>query len=366
MLTTTLPRLKCLACAGPLDFSPPPQSPHLVDVRSGSLACKTCRASYLILAGIPLLVEDAHDYLLTHVKGISKIVQDSEIPTEFQDDFLEAKSQLEAEHIEEDLEAERVNALYLINHYLKADSHSLWWKPSTGDGSPLIDELIRTHWDHGPFSKIKEWVSELTKAGNFKAVVELGCGVGGLYAVLKPHVDFYLGVDSSFASIALARHLLLGAPYPGSLHIPEDLIQGDYSSEIKIPAISYDGRADFVVMDFENPALANGWDLTVSLNMIDMLNQPENLPRLQADLLVKNGVAIHSCPYVWHQTVAKQLREKLPSEIRNDSARAVEWLYQEAGLEIEKSVKHQPWLFYKHFRQLEIYSTHLFTARKKK
>jgi len=364
MLRTTLTRLKCPACHGALDVSPKPESSSQIEIRSGYLVCRQCNGKYLILHGIPLLVKNTRDYLLNHVKGISKIVPDQDIPPKFRPAFLEAKSEISAEHIEEDLEAERVNALYLMNHYLKADSKLEWWK-TTNSGSPLIDQLIREHWDNGPFSQIKEWVSDFAKKERFKAALELGCGVGGLHLVLKPTCDFYLGVDSSFASIALARHIALGAPYPGTIRIPQDLIQGGLSLNIKIPTgRSSDDRADFAVMEFENPAIAKGWDLTLSLNMIDMLNKPEDLPRLHFDLLVKDGITIHSCPYVWHESVTKRLRKKLPPEVRENSARAVEWLYQDQGFKIEKSVEHRPWLFYKHFRQLEIYSTHMFAARK--
>jgi hypothetical protein len=79
--------------------------------------------------------------------------------------------------------------------------------------------------------------------------------------------------------------------------------------------------------------------------------------------LKKGGIAIQSCPYIWHEQVARELRERLPDSIR-DSSQAVSWLYQEAGLAITEQVEHLPWLFFKHLRQLEIYSVHLLMARK--
>ncbi|MEK6579211.1 MAG: hypothetical protein AABZ55_08290, partial [Bdellovibrionota bacterium] len=223
--------------------------------------------TFLILAGVAILTENTHEYLVTHVKGISKIVKDNEIPDEFLEDYLAAKAEIEPEHIEEDLEAERVNALYLMNHYLRADSKLEWWKPVSGSPSPWIDQLVRQHWDHGPFTKIKTWLTEITQTRRLNAAIEFGCGVGGLHAVLKPHCDFYLGVDYSFASIALARHLALGVPYPFTLRIPEDLLKGCVSREINISVPkSFDGSVDFVVTDFQAPAIAGKWDLSVSLN----------------------------------------------------------------------------------------------------
>ena len=370
MLNTTLPRLKCPRCAGSLELSkgelPATRS---YEVRSGSLSCRPCRAEFPILGGVALLVDDVGQYLVDHVKGIAQCVPDSEIPRKYLSAFLQAKTEIEIEHIEEDLEAERVNALYLMTHYLRTNTETdqPWWAPVSGRGSPLIDSLVRQHWDHGPFAQIERWIAALAKAAGpsgLGSLVELGCGVGGLYPLLRPHMQFYLGVDTSFVSIALGRHLALGVPYSGSVKIPADLLQGTVSREVKLPlAPSYDGRADFIVGDVANPPLERGsWDLTVALNMIDMLNTPEELPKLQHALLKNDGIAIQSCPYIWHETVARDLREMLPAEIR-DSAKAVEWLYRQAGFEIREVVDQVPWLFFKHVRQLEIYSVHMFLAQ---
>ena len=167
-------------------------------------------------------------------------------------------------------------------------------------------------------------------------------------------------MDSSFASIALGRHLLLGVPYAGKIKIPEDLLKGGVSREIRFPTPEYyDGKADLVVGDLESvPLRSKHWDLSIALNTIDMMDEPALLPKLQHDLLKKGGTAIQSCPYIWHENVAKRLRSKLPREIR-DSAQAVEWLYERAGFKIKERVDHLPWLFFKHVRQLEIYSVHL-------
>jgi SAM-dependent methyltransferase len=305
------------------------------------------------------------------VKGISQLVSEDEIPTEVREDFIEARDALEAEHIEEDLEAERVVSLYLMNHYLRAGNASQglpsWLKPEAGAagasvrGSPLIQSLVKEYWDQGPFSQIAQWAESLDAS----SVIELGSGVGGLYAVLKPWVKTYLGVDSSFASVALARHLALGAPYGKKLRIPGDLLQGSVSREVTItPAGALDGSADFVVGEIEGLPVAKGeWDLTIALNAIDMMPEPALLPRLQYELLKTGGFAIQSCPYIWHEQVSRELREVLPSEIR-DSAQAVEWLYTQAGFQIDERVEHLPWLFFKHLRQLEIYSVHIFRAKK--
>lgn len=382
MLNTTVPLLKCPSlwqdstpCQGALELSAkdalPGPTPQVVEVRSGRLRCVTCQSTFPILAGVALLVDDVGTYLTSHVKGIAQLVSDLDIPKEYLPAYMQAKGEIEPEHIEEDLESERVTSLYLINHYLHASrtfggDSSNWWKPLSGKGSPVIDALIREHWDNGPFAQIERWVAELSKSTAMPDTVELGCGLGGLYPRLRARLQSYLGVDSSFASIALARHLALGVPYNKELRIPEDLIHGPVSRRVQLPpAPPMDGRADFVVGELDRlPVQPSRWDLSLALNAIDMLEDPSLLPKTQRHLLKQGGYAIQSCPYVWHEGVAELLRESVPSSVQR-SAEAVEYLYSQSGFEIQNTIEHLPWLFFKHLRQLEIYSVHLFTARVK-
>jgi SAM-dependent methyltransferase len=389
MLSTTVSKLRCPiladseasgeSCQGEITLIGKGGAPQTVtgpayEIASGTLECRQCHSRFPILAGVAILSSDVTSYILNHVKGIAQLVSEEEIPVEVREDFIDAKSEIEPDHIEEDLEAERVVALYLMNHYLRVgDDRSQdlpdWLKPMAGSGSPLIQSLIREHWDRGPFSQIAHWLDSFASQGSKVSVVELGSGVGGLYPVLKSRLGSclgnYLGMDSSFASVALARHLALGAPYGRKLRVPGDLLQGPVSREVKIPVqSSMDGSADFVVGEIEAlPAPKGQWDVTIALNAIDMMPEPALLPRLQYELLKKGGMAIQSCPYIWHEQVARGLREMLPAEIQ-DSAQAVEFLYTQAGFKVDERVEHLPWLFFKHLRQLEIYSVHIFRASK--
>jgi SAM-dependent methyltransferase len=335
------------------------------DILSGQLECESCQSRFPILAGVAIVVADVEGYLAHHVKGISSLVPDSEVPADCLKTYRVAKAELRrsgTEHIEDDLEAERVTALYVMNHYLSASSDTRWWAPLSGDASPLIERLVREHWDHGPLALIEKWVKEQRAPG--RRAVELGCGVGGLAPRLSPYLDSYLGVDSSFASLALARHLALGAHYPRPVRLPEDLLQGPVSRKAAIPSAARANGADFIVGEIDQPPLEPGaWDLTLALNAIDMLEDPAQLPRLQHALLAPGGTAIQSCPYIWHESVAAKLRSKLPKDVRG-SAAAVEWLYAKEGLPVRRRADHVPWLFFKHVRQLEIYSVHAFEARK--
>ena len=238
-----------------------------------------------------------------------------------------------------------------MTHFLRASDVS--------SPDPVLNEIIKKHWDHGPFAKIKEWLTQSEK----KSLIELGCGVGGLYAALRNNLTSYLGLDSSFASIVLARHLALGYPLDKQNLVPHDLLQGPVSREIKIPTPKQPPQnADFIVCDLANPPVKEGlWQMSAALNVIDMLPEPRDLPKLQHALLAPGGIAIQSCPYIWHPEVAANLRQALPKNIQ-DSANAVEYLYNEAGFKIDKTETHVPWIFFKNIRQLELYSVHLFFA----
>lgn len=385
MLNTTTSRLHCprrknrsKPCGGALSLEARKTSPlpgrskdkaAPVEVLLGTLHCTRCRAQFPILAGVAILVENVPLYFQQHCKGISQLVPQAQIPRNVLSDYLEAKAALEEEHIEEDLEAERVNALYVMNHYLSVRSPGAgapWWQPASGDGSPLIDSLIRQNWDQGPLERLAQWMdSAALRSAPRASMIELGCGVGGLYRRVESHLESYLGVDSSFTSIALARHLALGFPYPSPIRIPEDLLDGPVSREVRIaPPPPADGRADFVVGELENLPVQEGTaDLCVAMNAIDMLDEPALLPATQTRLLKPDGVAVQSCPYIWHAQVARKLRKTVPKTVRT-SAAAVEWLYEKAGLRIEERIQQVPWLFFKHVRQLEVYSVHLFVARR--
>jgi SAM-dependent methyltransferase len=377
MLSSTVlklrcPRSKCSSQKGELRVHAVKSIPiqtldkqKLTDVWHGHVECPSCQSKYPILSGILILVEHVRDYLCVHVKGISKLVADAEIPKEYRNEYLKVKKEWLAEqgseYIEEDLESERVTSLYLMNHYLRASESRDWFQAK--NGSPLIENLISEFWDQGPFTHIEKWIREL-RAQNLSelSVVELGCGVGGFSRMLKDS-GFYLGVDSSFASIALARHLNLGVPYPHEIKIPGDLIDGAVSRTVEFKPI-VNPNCDFILADLEElPLKTESFDGSVALNAIDMLDEPSKLPRLQFEAVKKDGFAIQSCPYIWHSKTAKRLRAKAP-KVATDSAMVVEWLYEKAGFKIQKREVQIPWLFFKHFRQLEIYSVHAFLGFK--
>ena len=332
------------------------------DVVTGTLGCPKCRGEYPILAGIAVVLEDPGSYLIAHIKGVAREVSEKHFPAKYRDDMIEAFHEIESEHIEEDLESERVAALYVMTHYLGARGD--WWKPKEGEFSRELEDLVRRYWDKGPFEKIRQGIEERFKSDKI-SLVELGCGVGGLYGALSASFESYLGVDSSFASIALARKIVLGAgSAKGAFHVPGDLLEGGVSQDVSrwVKPVDAGTRVDFVVSDASAPALKKRqWDVCASLNMIDMLESPEQLPVIQKSLVKPRGLAVQSSPYIWHPQVAKALKKACKGA--TSSAEVVRMLYERAGLKIEKSDEQVPWLFFKNYRQIELYSVHILFAQ---
>lgn len=331
-----------------------------LEIINGQLKCNFCEEVYPILAGIAIVMTDANEVILSHAKGISACVSREDIPKKIRKEFYEIIESLEDEHIEEDLESKRVVSLYLMTHYLKAKDFLTICDRYSID--PLIQSLIKQYWQSGPFQQIETWMNPFSN----HQILELGCGVGGLVRQIKDHSAFYLGVDSSFLSLVLARHLNLGMPCPFELKLPFDLLLGSLSEPFKFDSQTLK-NADFIMGNIEEVQVKGGfWDNVIALNAIDMLDAPETLPELQYYLLKNKGVAIQTSPYVWHEKVSLHLKElfkehDLPFK---SSHEAVRIMYETIGFKTLEEKKHIQWLFFKHLRQLEIYSVHALMVEK--
>jgi SAM-dependent methyltransferase/uncharacterized protein YbaR (Trm112 family) len=335
------------------------------DFSYGTLVCQACASEYPILAGVPILVIDPEAYLLEHVKGVSRWVPDEKIPKRIRAEFQKLKKFYQREHIEEDLESERVTILYWMNHYLKAKEVLGLVENST------FRQLVSEYWDHGPL----DWIgTQINQQPKIRTVVELGCGLGGLAARLTVPGIQYLGVDSSFASVAWAQHLYLGRDKNRWVtKVPKDLLAGPQTAEVVANGYFQNQaaavHADFVVGDLERPPIVDhSFDAVAVLNAIDMLEHPELLPVTMKKLVTQKGFAFHSAPYVWHEKVAKRIRKNPPKTSEklltpDSSSRWVDAWFEQCGLRLKRSEANLNWLFLKHSRQLEIYSAHTILAQ---
>jgi SAM-dependent methyltransferase len=347
------------------------------DVEFGDLSCVDCGARYPVLAGVALIVPDVEGYLLEHIQGVAAVVREGDFPKELRKSLQAAAREAREAgegHIEEGLESDRVNALYLMNHYLSG-AQVAERLTKTGDLSQVIKKMITDFWDTGPMSRVAARInSNAAKSSNRAAkVVELGCGVGGVLRALGVGTRSaqeslqYLGVDSSFLSIWHARRLNRSQAEAEAIAAPGDLIHGPQTLTYEVATLDQPNDSDFIVGQIDLPPIRAGiFDWSLSLNTIDMLDDPSRLAEAQWQSLKSGGHAIQSCPYIWHPAIARQLREWAQSQSadQKSSSALVGALYQSQGFEIVSSEEHIAWLFLKHARQLEIYDVHLLEAKK--
>lgn len=327
------------------------------DILWGEITDAQTKKTYPIWNGVLVLVDDLESYIYEHAAGLKAFVPLQRTSKTTQKILKEAYNELSemgTEHIDESLESDRVTALYWLGHYV--DSKTLL--EAQKNLSPVFKEQIQKYWDHGPMQRLEQEFQTKKWKGS---LLELGCGSGGLLHLLAPHLQSYLGVDTSFKGVVRAREILVSGK--NNHAIPGDLIEGSLSVKCqgrvakKLPEF-----CDFIVADVQNDVLkANVWDATAAFNVIDMLTDPQDLFKLQKNILKKEGLAIQSSPYIWHPVVAKELKAKTQESSEDRTLR----LAGECGLnDVVLDERNIPWLFFKNKHQIETYSVHLSVCKK--
>jgi hypothetical protein len=135
-------------------------------------------------------------------------------------------------------------------------------------------------------------------------------------------------------------------------------------------------------MVLTNPLRDHGFDVSIALNTLDMLEDPTQLPQIQKKHLKQSGVVLQCSPYIWTGKAAKKInaylvhhrskhqlkhldrrQEQGSSMIEDSSEQTVVALYECSGFKVKQQVSQLPWLFFKHDRQMEVYGVHaLFAA----
>ena len=326
------------------------------DIESGHLVCTSCGHRFPIIGGVAILVENIRAYVSRHIRDIRQTIADACIPPDVMT-MMNSLDKAPATSLEADLESNRIDSWYTASHYLTGEE-----VVTSQELDPVFRDLIRTHWD-GPRRVLNQFFSESKSL--WGSCLDLGCGVGGAVALSRRFCRFSLGVDKSFKRIFTARAINFHPGLDHSVKLQADLLDAAPIT-LKLPSLPHkpENRADFVVANIVRPPVASdSWDVALSLNVMDTLADPGVLPEVQARLLRSGGTVINSCPYVWSPQSLIRLRERLPQGMTK-STEAVEYLYSQNGFAVRQVIKHVPWLFLKHARQIELYSAHVIVADK--
>jgi hypothetical protein len=360
---------------------------HTQDIEWGFLKCDVEGERFPILGGVAILVEDVAGYIRMHARGIRGTLDQSRTPEEFAP-ILANCDEAPLAYQDWALESEEVNSLYLASHYLDGSQVA-----ALGTFHPAFEDLIRSHWD-GPAHYLHRVFSQWTRP--LSTLLDMGCSVGGALMRARQFSRFSLGIDQCFRSIFTARSLNCRSAAEQLVDFRPDLLAPTQRLRLDMQPHPSGNLVDFVVGDILHPPVAmNHWDTALSLNVLDVLPEPEKLPQVQAKLLrsakgadarrqtmeelasswgdvldtepvlrefrKSGGTVIHSCPYQWSLDLLPDLRSKLPSQSYT-SAQATEWLYRQCGFQVRESLQHLPWLFFEHERRLDLYSAHMLIA----
>jgi SAM-dependent methyltransferase len=241
------------------------------------------------------------------------------------------------------------------------DAGAKWWVPSSGSGSGFLEELVQRYWTQNPYTKLRALLD--ARDPDCRTLVDLGCSVGGGVRLAWEHGLTAVGVDIDFPSVLAARQLALGAPSSAPPAIPDDRLLG--RRPWPVPSLPERATpAECIIGDVSAPPLRHRiWDIAISFNVLDVLDDPVAFPAVVRRLLSPRGRTVSACPYLWTEHVADRLRSLLPPDVR-DSARAAECLYEREGFVVEDRDEDLPWLIFKQPRQFDAYSVHYFVARR--
>ncbi|MBI4124810.1 MAG: methyltransferase domain-containing protein [Deltaproteobacteria bacterium] len=292
------------------------------EIAEGFVACQTCREIYPILKGIVILVPDVWNYLSRNfllIKGIcakygglapqtlKTIMSRISLPLPKQVDYDVSRQRV----------FERESSFYRLSHY-----GDLWKGLSPKE--PLFD-FLQQQKGRSPHDVLETFLLNGTRK-NGGIAVEVGCNVGGFLKRIAPRYETLFGVDLNLEVLILAKKLLKGGP------VELLLAQGEY-------------------LPFADQTL----DLAASVNVIDLLEKPEEFLKEQTRPLKKGGKLLLAAPYVFAQNLNG--RAKNP----------IQWVKNmlKGKILLEKEKDPVCWIYRKGPRQYEIFYTHCLSAVKR-
>jgi SAM-dependent methyltransferase/uncharacterized protein YbaR (Trm112 family) len=314
---------------------------HTVSPDGVVLRCDnaSCRRTYPIVDGIPILVSDLAAHLGRY--GIGVVERELDPTTQAllagagPDDA--PYTQL-AEHL----------SIYLDSHW--------------GDhATPPPDGPSQGSAGGFGMAALAARLAERAEAAPVAQAVELGCGVGRGVWELARGARSVVGVDLQHATLRRARRLLGGAP----LDYARRVVGRHYTVATIAPPPAPPASVSFVCGDAMDPPLVPGsFDRVVALNVLDAVASPPQIIAVADGLCAAGGEVILASPYAWQSgVVAEEHRfgEAAPADALR--RRLVEGTDLEASYTIEDEAE-LPWSLRRDARSAVVYRVHWLRARK--
>lgn len=254
-------------CAGVLRFGetlPIVASEGGSEVREAILECESCDAKFPVIAGVPILVSGAQEYVRLNATEIMSSVGPDSISSELWHYLMDESQRLPSS-------TQGYGNWHNVSMYLEAHYGKI---SSVVSDYSYVKEFLNCYDSSDFYVIVQSLIAESAEGRKLGRALDVGCGVGGMTSRLTRHCDFSYGVDLSFRSILVARMALRHQPYPldsywsyGAKNRPER-----HTLETGIvPNVEF-----LVASGFETP-FREHFDLVTCLNALDVTSDPGSL-----------------------------------------------------------------------------------------
>lgn len=324
------------------------------------LVCRKCQRRYPIFFGIPLLVNNLADYLRENLPVILALAKKYKLtmdPSLLGDALLLVK-QKQTENKSKELFSqtkkqaeERIKNLnqnpYFLSHY--------------GNFNDFID----------PDHPLANWLKKQPKPHSILAdflkkyapkkvdyALEIGSNVGGFLPTLAKHAKNIVVVENSFEQLFVLSCLF--KHWPTKINSYEIKIEGYIKKSGRLKLAKIENLILIAASGGNLPFEKSFFDLAVSCNVLDIIDEPLFFLEEQMRILKKNGLLLSSDPYQFlgdNRAKLKLGKNQKPWE------RIKKILITK--MKILEELDNTPWIMRLYQRAFTIYSNHSFCAKKK-
>jgi 2-polyprenyl-3-methyl-5-hydroxy-6-metoxy-1,4-benzoquinol methylase len=315
-------------------------------VEEGVLLCDQCAALFPVLGGVVLWLPDSRTYLLKRYAELQSLVANSGLMMsdrmrQFVDGFAPALQSVgfTPESWESDAG---------IQIYKRAQFGALLPRLKSSRGLANIESMpgYRDFYERcldliGPWCNLEH------------QAVDIGCGVGGFTYRLAKLSSRVLGMDYSLKAAHTARRLL-SAHSQTAVPNPSGKTIGTHTSALATP----EGEIEIIAGDITSmPLRANTFDVAVSLNVIEVLREPESLIRAAAKTVKLDGVFLLTTCFYWRVDRC-DFRKWLPA------APDVERCLIKYGFKVLEHHENVPWVLPMTERYTQLWDADIFLTKR--
>jgi SAM-dependent methyltransferase/uncharacterized protein YbaR (Trm112 family) len=333
------------------------------DALEGVLKCDVCSEWYPVIRGVLILLPNVTTYIRENYNNICRAIIENAVPDQpvpYQMiEFLVSHGGRDARSTTQDdwdQNLPRVLSRYIQAHYGDM-TEGLEWSPNSWH------DFVKAYKDSGSglynilLSMVRETASGVSNLSAGLAV-DVGCSVGRMAYELASDFDFVYGVDLCFSAILSARRITRHSPIPQTTYsIMTDAGRWSDSAPIQVktrPNIEF-----LVASATALPLEAGSVNCLATVNLIDVLPQPEELFKEAARVLGAEQILIMADPYCWRDTGAEQVRKCASS-----SSDYVTLNLEAHSFMIKQHKNSIPWLLRLHERSWDVYLCDCFSAVK--